>query len=194
MDNARLPDRRNHMKDIEESKGGMDEMVSPLTESEASYSPLQLHFLRRLNRLLRLRQEQSTELNVHDVALAQAAGRSGRPREHEVARLQRHHARGEGDQRRHAVDKRSRVRGLHLAAVEAGAQLQGRRVEAGGDVRSDRRERIAAFGPPPLQVVTLPVASGDIVATGVAEDVRQGLLRAPAPAETADDPHPPPPL
>jgi len=40
------------MKDIEESKGGMDEMVSPLTESEASYSPLQLHFLRRLNRLL----------------------------------------------------------------------------------------------------------------------------------------------
>src|SRR3990172_6573765 len=61
------------MKDIEESKGGMDEMVSPLTESEASYSPLQLHFLRRLNRLLRLRQEQSAELNGEGVRLIDRA-------------------------------------------------------------------------------------------------------------------------
>jgi hypothetical protein len=61
------------MKDIEESKGGMEEMVSPLTESEASYSPLQLHFLRRLNRLLRLRQEQSTELNGEGVRLIDRA-------------------------------------------------------------------------------------------------------------------------
>src|SRR3990172_2239205 len=51
------------MKGIEESKGGMDEMLSPITESEASYSDVQLHFLRRLNRLLRLRQEQSAGLN-----------------------------------------------------------------------------------------------------------------------------------
>ncbi len=57
------------MKDIEESRGGMDEMVSPLTESEASYSPLQLHFLRRLNRLLRLRQDQGGELNGEGVRL-----------------------------------------------------------------------------------------------------------------------------
>ena len=61
------------MKDIEESKGGMDEMVSPLTESEASYSPLQLHFLRRLNRLLRLRQEQGAELNGEGVRLIDRA-------------------------------------------------------------------------------------------------------------------------
>ena len=61
------------MKDIEESKGGMDEMVSPLTESEASYSPLQLHFLRRLNRLLRLRQEQGGELNGDGVRLIDRA-------------------------------------------------------------------------------------------------------------------------
>ncbi|MDP2675303.1 MAG: hypothetical protein Q8Q00_10395 [Dehalococcoidia bacterium] len=61
------------MKDIEESKGGMDEMVSPLTESEASYSALQLHFLRRLNRLLRLRQEQGTELNGEGVRLIDRA-------------------------------------------------------------------------------------------------------------------------
>ena len=61
------------MNDIEESKGGMDEMVSPLTESEASYSPLQLHFLRRLNRLLRLRQEQGTELNGEGVRLIDRA-------------------------------------------------------------------------------------------------------------------------
>ena len=61
------------MKDFEESKGGMDEMVSPLTESEASYSPLQLHFLRRLNRLLRLRQERGTELNGEGVRLIDRA-------------------------------------------------------------------------------------------------------------------------
>ena len=61
------------MKGIEESKGGMDEMVSPLTENEASYSPLQLHFLRRLNRLLRLRQEQAPELNGDGVRLIDRA-------------------------------------------------------------------------------------------------------------------------
>ncbi len=61
------------MKGIEESKGGMDEMVSPLTENEASYSPLQLHFLRRLNRLLRLRQEQGPELNGDGVRLKDMA-------------------------------------------------------------------------------------------------------------------------
>jgi len=38
-------------------------MVSPVTENEANYSPLQLHFLRRLNRLLRLRSDQVDELN-----------------------------------------------------------------------------------------------------------------------------------
>jgi hypothetical protein len=47
----------------------MDEMVSPLSESEATYSPLQLHFLRRLKRLLRLRHEQGAELNGDGVRL-----------------------------------------------------------------------------------------------------------------------------
>jgi len=57
------------MKGIEESEGGMDEMAAPVTENEASYSPLQLHFLRRLNRLLRLRQEQRAELNSDGLRL-----------------------------------------------------------------------------------------------------------------------------
>ena len=48
-------------------------MVSPLPENEASYSPLQLHFLRRLNRLLRLRHEQSRELNGDGVRLIDRA-------------------------------------------------------------------------------------------------------------------------
>ncbi len=61
------------MKSIEQSKGGMDEMVSPLTENEASYSPLELHFLRRLNRLPRLRREQGTELNGDGVRLIDRA-------------------------------------------------------------------------------------------------------------------------
>lgn len=61
------------MKSIEQSKGGIDEVVSPLTENEADYSPLQLHFLRRLNRLLRLRREQGTELNRDGVRLIDRA-------------------------------------------------------------------------------------------------------------------------
>ena len=36
-------------------------MLSPVRENEGSYSPLQLHFLRRLNHLLRLRGSQSQE-------------------------------------------------------------------------------------------------------------------------------------
>jgi hypothetical protein len=38
-------------------------MISPTTEGEGVHSPLQTHFLRRLNRLLRLRAEQSAEIN-----------------------------------------------------------------------------------------------------------------------------------
>jgi hypothetical protein len=61
------------MKGIEESEGGIDEMAAPITENEASYSPLQLHFLRRLNRLLRLRQEQRSELNSDGLRLIDRA-------------------------------------------------------------------------------------------------------------------------
>jgi hypothetical protein len=61
------------MEGIEESKGGMDEVAAPVTENEASYSPLQLHFLRRLNRLLRLRQEQRAELNSEGLRLIDRA-------------------------------------------------------------------------------------------------------------------------
>lgn len=48
-------------------------MVSPLLENEAECSPLQLHFLRRLNRLLRLRNEQGRELNGEGVRLIDRA-------------------------------------------------------------------------------------------------------------------------
>jgi len=61
------------MKGTEEPKGGMEEMAPPVTENEASYSPLQLHFLRRLNRLLRLRQEQRAELNSEGLRLIDRA-------------------------------------------------------------------------------------------------------------------------
>ncbi len=48
-------------------------MLSPIKESEGSYSPLQLHFLRRLNRLLRLRSEQTSQLNEDGVRLIDRA-------------------------------------------------------------------------------------------------------------------------
>jgi hypothetical protein len=48
-------------------------MLSPIKESEGSYSPLQLHFLRRLNRLLRLRGDQTGELNEDGMRLIDRA-------------------------------------------------------------------------------------------------------------------------
>lgn len=48
-------------------------MLSPIKESEGSYSPLQLHFLRRLHRLLRLRGEQTGQLNEEGVRLIDRA-------------------------------------------------------------------------------------------------------------------------
>ena len=45
------------MSHVQDLKGGTEDMLSPARESESPYSPLQLHFLRRLNRLLRLRSE-----------------------------------------------------------------------------------------------------------------------------------------
>ena len=48
---------------------GTEEIISLLREEESTYSALQLHFLRRLNRLLRLRYEQGTQLNAEGVRL-----------------------------------------------------------------------------------------------------------------------------
>jgi len=58
---------------VQEIKGGMEDMLSPIKESDSSYSPLQLHFLRRLNRLLRLRAEQAVQLNNDGVRLIDRA-------------------------------------------------------------------------------------------------------------------------
>ena len=44
-------------------------LMPPLPEDEVRHSPLQLHFLRRLNRLLNLRYEQGTQLNTEGVRL-----------------------------------------------------------------------------------------------------------------------------
>ncbi len=61
------------MKHVDETQGGIQDVVSPVTENEGSYSPLQLHFLRRLNRLLRLRREQAGQLNGEGVRLIDRA-------------------------------------------------------------------------------------------------------------------------
>lgn len=52
---------------------GIEGLMPPLREEEARYSPLQLHYLRRLNRLLRLRYEQGTQLNGEGVRLLDRA-------------------------------------------------------------------------------------------------------------------------
>lgn len=58
---------------MQETKGGTEDMLSQTKESGSSYSPLQLHFLRRLNRLLRLRAEQAGQLNEEGVRLIDRA-------------------------------------------------------------------------------------------------------------------------
>jgi hypothetical protein len=65
-----MPDQVNH---VPESRGGIEEMVSPVSERDGTYSPLQLHFLRRLNRLLRLRADQSGQLNEDGLRLIDRA-------------------------------------------------------------------------------------------------------------------------
>ena len=48
-------------------------MLSPIRETDGSHSPLQLYYLRRLNRMLRLRSEQSGQLNEDGVRLLDRA-------------------------------------------------------------------------------------------------------------------------
>jgi hypothetical protein len=48
-------------------------MLSPIKESEGSYSKLQRHFLKRLSRLLNLRAEQSGQLNDDGLRLIDRA-------------------------------------------------------------------------------------------------------------------------
>jgi len=48
---------------------GTEGMLSPIKESEGSYSPLQFYFLKRLSRLLHLRSEQSGQLNEDGILL-----------------------------------------------------------------------------------------------------------------------------
>jgi hypothetical protein len=48
-------------------------MLSPIRETDGSHSPLQLHYLRRLNRMLRLRSEQTRQLNEDGVRLLDRA-------------------------------------------------------------------------------------------------------------------------
>jgi hypothetical protein len=67
---SKLPELTDRFSDV---KGGMDEMISPITESQDSYSPLQLHFLRRLHRLLRLRAEKSGQVNEGGLRLIDRA-------------------------------------------------------------------------------------------------------------------------
>jgi hypothetical protein len=49
------------------------DMLSHTGESSSSHSPMQLHFLKRLNRLLRLRAEQAGQLNAEGVRLIDRA-------------------------------------------------------------------------------------------------------------------------
>jgi len=56
-----------------DTKGGIEDLLASVTGSENSLSPLQLHFLRRLSRLLRLRSDQSGQLNEDGLRLIDRA-------------------------------------------------------------------------------------------------------------------------
>ncbi|MFQ6020105.1 MAG: hypothetical protein ACE5KW_05040 [Dehalococcoidia bacterium] len=59
--------------ELGEAEESVEELVSPLAVDETRYSAPQRHYLRRLNRLLRLRQEQGEQLNAEGVRLIDRA-------------------------------------------------------------------------------------------------------------------------
>jgi len=61
------------VKQVEETQERMEDLTSPIQEGEGAYSPLQVHFLQRLNRLLRLRREQAGQLNSEGLRLLDRA-------------------------------------------------------------------------------------------------------------------------
>jgi hypothetical protein len=58
---------------VGDEKGGLDDMTSPTMESGDTFSPVQRYFLQRLTRMVRLRREQSAELNEDGVHLLDRA-------------------------------------------------------------------------------------------------------------------------
>ena len=73
------------------------------------------------------------------------------------------------------------------ALVDLDGYVQFVGVEAGGNPRPHRLERVGVLGPPHGAVVALPVAFADVVADGVAEHVVQRLILADVAALFADD-------
>jgi hypothetical protein len=55
------------------TKGGVEDMLSPSKQGESSFSPMQRHFLERLNRLLGLRLDQAEQLNEDGLLLIDRA-------------------------------------------------------------------------------------------------------------------------
>ena len=117
------------------------------------------------------------DLHLHHVAVHQGSDTGRRPRRHQIARLQRHHARDEGQD---GGDGEHHVRGaaaLALHAVHAAAHLEARQVESGADLehpRADRAERVEALGARPLPVGVLQVAGRHVVD---ADDARHRRAR-----------------
>src|SRR5215831_19626074 len=121
------------------------------------------------------------------VSVLKRADPRGCPGEQHVAREQRHHVTGIGDQRRHAVQQLRRPGPLADLAVERGHQLQVGGVDVGLDPRPQRAERVESLGPGPLAVPLLQVTRGDIVRAGIAEDDAGRLAGRHLAAQPADD-------
>jgi len=64
--------KQSQQKTVRTIKGGAS-MLESTHAPEETYSPLQLHFLRRLNRLLHLRGDQSGQLNQDGARLIDVA-------------------------------------------------------------------------------------------------------------------------
>src|SRR5215467_12816634 len=121
------------------------------------------------------------------VSVLERADSRGGPGEQHVARKQRHHATGIGDQRRRVVQQLRRPGPLADLAVDRGDQLQVGRVGFGLDPRPQRAERVESLRPRPLAVPLLQVARGDIVGAGIAEGHAGRLAGRHVAAQPADD-------
>src|SRR5258708_2321557 len=102
---------------------------------------------------------------------------SGRTGGDHVAGIKRHHSRNPANQKSARINNERSIAGLAQRPVDASFHENVSGIQLGFNVRPDRAERVEAFAARELHVALLDVASSDVVEAGVAENVRQGVIR-----------------
>jgi hypothetical protein len=118
----------------------------------------------------------SGDRDLNSVTRGERTDTRGRTRGYDVAGEERHHAGDPADEERAGIDHERGAAGLAQVVIHARFDDDVGGVECGLDVRADRAKGVEAFGAGELHVGLLEVARGDIVGTGVAEDVGERVV------------------